>query len=104
MYHERIRSTLEPPVAADDARRDAIKIVDEAAAQRQQHERHGQPEYQPAADGRIQAGFAVAGAVPKPPEAAKARALGDFGARFGDVRLDGVRSLRGLGYRLDEAK
>jgi hypothetical protein len=49
--HQGVRRLLQALVAPDDARRDIIQVVDERAAEREQHERHGQPEDQLAADG-----------------------------------------------------
>jgi hypothetical protein len=50
MRHHRIRSLLEATIAADDTGRDVVQVVNEAAAQSQQHQRNRQPKHQLTAD------------------------------------------------------
>ncbi len=55
---QRGRRVPQPLIAADDTGSDAVEVVYQRAAERQQHEGHCQPENQLAADGRGHADFA----------------------------------------------
>ncbi len=64
--HQGVCGFLQPAVAADHSRRNTAEVVHQCAAQRQQHERHRQPEHQLAADRRAHVLFASSNRYPRP--------------------------------------